>query len=328
MPSTRPARLAAAGVVLGLVIVPWVVRDHYYLHLLILSGIFVLLAVGLDLLVGYVGQLSLAHAAFFALGAYTSALLFLRLGLSMWLGLPAAALVAALTAAALGWVILRVRGHRFVIITVAFAEILKLAATNWVDLTRGFMGLPGLQMPALVVPGLVTIELGTKERIYYVVLAAALLGLAGCRRLVRSSVGQAFALVRENEVLAESLGLSAFRYCMIAFVAGAALAGTAGSLYAHYVGFVSPDLFSFSYMTTMLIMVILGGKGTLIGPALGAVLFTFLPELLREAAELRMVIFAAILIVATFYMPRGIVFPLVEQLLPWLRWRRAPHAAT
>jgi branched-chain amino acid transport system permease protein len=313
-----------AAVVIGLLAVPWVVRDHYYLHLFILSGMFVLLALGLDLVVGYVGQLSLAHAAFFALGAYTSALLFLRLQLSMWLGLPAAALVAASTALALGWVILRVRGHRFVIITVAFAEILKLGATNWVDLTRGFMGLPGLQMPAIVVPGWGAVDLGSKERFYYVVLAAALLSLWLCRRLVRSRIGQAFALVRENEVLAESLGLSAFRYCMIAFVVGAGLAGAAGSLYAHYVGFVSPDLFGFSYMTLMLIMVILGGKGTLLGPALGAVIFTFLPELLREAAELRMVIFAAILIVATLYMPRGIVFPLVEKLMP--RPPRTPHA--
>ena len=317
-------RLVTAAVVVGLLAVPWVVRDHYYLHLFIVSGMFVLLALGLDLVVGYVGQLSLAHAAFFALGAYTSALLFLRLQLSMWLGLPAAALLAALTALALGWVILRVRGHRFVIITVAFAEILKLGATNWVDLTRGFMGLPGLQMPAIVVPGWGAVDLGSKERFYYVVLAAALLSLWLCRRLVRSRVGQAFALVRENEVLAESLGLSAFRYCMIAFVVGAGLAGAAGSLYAHYVGFVSPDLFGFSYMTLMLIMVILGGKGTLLGPALGAVIFTFLPELLREAAELRMVIFAAILIVATLYMPRGIVFPLVAKLMP--RPPRTPYA--
>lgn len=324
MSERRPAPLMTAVVVVGLVAVPGVIRDHYYLHLFIVSGVFVLLALGLDLVVGYVGQLSLAHAAFFALGAYTSALFFLRLRLSMWVGLPAAAVVAALTALALGWVILRVRGHRFVIITVAFAEILKLAATNWVDVTRGFMGLPGLHMPAIVVPGWGTFELASKERVYYVVLAAALLSFWLCRRLVRSPIGQAFVLVRENEALAESLGLSAFRYCMIAFVVGAALAGAAGSLYAHYIGFVSPDLFGFSYMTIMLIMVILGGKGTLVGPALGAVVFTFLPELLREAAGLRMVIFAAILIVATLYMPRGIVFPLVEKLLP--RLQRPPHA--
>ena len=310
----------------ALLAVPLVVRDHYYLHLFILSGIFVIVALGLDLIVGYVGQLSLAHAAFFGLGAYTSALLFLNLKWPMWVGLPAAALFAGLTAFALGWVILRVRGHRFVIITVAFAEIMKLAATNWVDLTRGFMGLPGLQLPALFVPGIGSIDIGSKERFYYVVLAAALLAFLVCRLMVRSSIGRAFALVRENEVLAESLGLSAFRYCMIAFVAGAALAGAAGSLYAHYVGFVSPDLFNFSAITTMLIMVILGGKGTLIGPALGAVIFTFLPELLREASHWRMILFAAILIVATLFMPRGIIFPLVEHLVP-RRWRTG-HAGT
>lgn len=320
------ARLFPAIAVLVLLLVPVVVRNDYYLHLCIVSAIFVVVALGLNLIVGYVGQLSLAHAAFFALGAYVSALLFLKLKWSMWIGLPAAALFTGVAAFALGWVILRVRGHRFVIITVAFAEIMKLVATNWVDLTRGFMGLPGLQIPALYLPGMGAIDISSKARFYYVVLVAAVLSFYFCYRLVRSSVGRAFVLVRENEVLAESLGISAFRYCMIAFVAGAALAGAAGALYGHYVGFVSPDLFNFSYITIMLIMVILGGKGTLIGPVLGAVIFTFLPELLRDAAHYRMVIFAAILVLATMFMPRGIIFPLVELLVP-RRWRKSHGAA-
>jgi branched-chain amino acid transport system permease protein len=320
-PARRSIALAVALVVL--LALPAVVRDDYFMHLFIVSGIFVVVAISLDLMVGYVGQLSLAHAAFFALGAYTSALLFVRFQWSMWVGIPAAAAATALAAFLLGLVILRTRGHRFIIITVAFSEIMKLAATNWVDVTRGFMGLPGLQIPSLYVPGIGAIDIASKDRFYYVVLAAAVLTFVACRRLVRSRIGQAFVLVRENEVLAESLGISAFRYCMIAFVAGAGLAGAAGSLYAHYVGFVSPDLFNFSWVTIMLIMVILGGKGTLLGPALGAVLFTFLPELLREASQWRMIIFATVLIVATLFMPRGIIIPLIEHLVP-ARWR-APH---
>jgi len=313
-------RLAAAAAVLVLAAVPLAVRDEYYLHLCIVAGVFVIAVLGLDLIVGYVGQLSLAHAAFFALGAYTSGLLFVRAKWSMWLGLPAAAIATGLIAFVLGSVILRTRGHRFIIITVVFAELMKLVATNWIDMTRGFMGLPGLQIPALYVPGIGAIDLAAKGRFYYVVLAAVIVAFVVCRSIVRSSIGRKFILIRENEPLAESLGISAFRYAMIAFVVGAALAGAAGSLYAHYVGFVSPDLFNFSYVTIMLIMVILGGKGTLVGPALGAVIFTFLPELLREASHWRMIIFATILIVATLFMPRGIVFPLVEHLLP-ARWR-------
>jgi branched-chain amino acid transport system permease protein len=326
VPESRQRRLATLGAAIVLLAVPLLVRDDYYLHLCIVSGIFVITALGLDLIVGYVGQLSLAHAAFFGLGAYTSALVFLRLKWSMWIGLPLAAIVTGIVAFALGWVILRTRGHRFIIITVAFLELMKLVATNWVDVTRGFMGLPGLTIPHLYVPGVGAIDISSKERFYYVVLAAAVIAFMLCRRMVRSSIGRGFVLVRENEVLAESLGISAFRYCMIAFVFGAALAGAAGSLYAHYVGFVSPDLFNFSYVTIMLIMVILGGKGTLLGPALGAVIFTFLPELLREASHWRMITFAAILIVATLFMPRGIIFPLVEHLVP-KRWR-AHHAGT
>lgn len=313
-------RLATAALAALLLAVPLVVHDSYFLHLFIIAGIFVIAALGLDLIVGYVGQLSLAHAAFFGLGAYTSALLSLRLNWSMWLGLPAAVLLTALVAFLLGWVILRTRGHRFIIITVAFAELMKLVATNWVGVTRGFMGLPGLQIPNLYVPLIGSIDLSAKERFYYVVLLAAVVTFVLCRKMVRSSIGRAFMLIRENEVLAESLGISAFRYCMIAFVTGAAFAGAAGSLYAHYVGFISPDLFNFSYVTIMLIMVILGGKGTLIGPALGAVVFTFLPELLREASQWRMIIFSVILIATTLFMPQGIIVPVLEHLVP-KRWR-------
>jgi branched-chain amino acid transport system permease protein len=312
--------IATVAVLAVLCAVPFVVRDDYYLHLFIVSGVFVVAVLGLDLIVGYVGQLSLAHAAFFAMGAYTSALLFVRLQWSMWLGLPAAALLVGFAAFALGAVILRTRGHRFIIITVVFAELMKLVATNWVDMTRGFMGLPGLTLPKLSLPGVGTLDITAKSHFYYVVLIAAIVAFLLCRALVRSSIGRKFVLIRENEPLAESLGISAFRYAMIAFVVGAALAGAAGSLYAHYVGFVSPDLFNFSYVTIMLIMVILGGKGTLVGPALGAVLFTFLPELLRVASHWRMIIFATILIVATLFMPKGIIYPLVTHLVP-RRWR-------
>ena len=198
MLDSKPYPVVIGIVLAGLLMVPLAVRDDYYLHLFIVSAIFVVVALGLNLIVGYVGQLSLAHAAFFALGAYVSALLFFRLKWSMWIGLPAAVLVSGVTAFALGWVILRVRGHRFMIITVAFAEIMKLVATNWVDMTRGFMGLPGIQLPALYVPGIGVVDISSKERFYYVVLAAALLSFYICYRLVRSSIGRAFVLVRER----------------------------------------------------------------------------------------------------------------------------------
>jgi branched-chain amino acid transport system permease protein len=207
----RGLPVAAALIVVALCAVPLVVHDEYFLHLFIVSGVFVIAVLGLDLIVGYVGQLSLAHAAFFAMGAYTSALLFVRLKWSMWAGLPAAALLVGLIALVLGSVILRTRGHRFIIITVVFAELMKLVATNWVDMTRGFMGLPGLAVPPLWIPGIGTIDITAKSHFYYVVLFAAIVAFLLCRALVRSSVGHKFVLVRENEPLAESLGISAFR---------------------------------------------------------------------------------------------------------------------
>ena len=237
----------------------------YHLHLLIMAGIFSILAVSLGLVIGYAGLLSLGHTAFFGLGAYASGLLFLKLGLSMWWGMLAAAALSSLMAFLLGALILKVRGNRFVIVTVAFAEIMRLVAHNWVDLTRGQMGLPGILPPTLALPGIPPIDLNVKENFYYVVVITAALSIFALSRIARSPLGWGFLAVRENEALGESIGVGAYRHSMIVFVVGAFFAGIAGSLYAHYINFIGPDLFYFSYTTVMLVMVVMGGLGTIVG---------------------------------------------------------------
>lgn len=313
----RPVAWAVFAILL--IAAPFVLGEGYELHLLIMSAIFAILASSLSLIVGHAGLLSLGHAAFFGIGAYTSALLFLRLGVPMWGGLVAAAGVGALAAFLVGALVLRVRGNRFIITTIAFAEIMRIIALNTVDLTRGQMGLAGVQAPRLSIPGLGTIDFASKTAFYFLALAGAALCVATIARIVRSPIGWGLAALRENESLGESVGVSAFRHAMIAFVVGGFFAGLAGSLYAHYMNFVSPDLFLFSYTTTMLVMVVIGGKATIAGPVIGAVLFTLLPEYLRIADEFRLVFLGTVLLISILAFPKGLV-----EL--WERWVARPSA--
>jgi branched-chain amino acid transport system permease protein len=305
-------RATAALAAAALLTLPLWLANAYYLHVTIMAGIFTILALSLNLLLGYTGQLSLGHAAFFGIGAYTSALLALKLEWSFWLGLPAAAAAAGLAGWAIGRLALKVRGAYFVLVTISFAGVISLVSVNWMELTNGPLGLPGVPAPEL--PGL---SLRTKSAYYYLVLAVTALAYLVCHRLVRSRLGRAFLALRENEALAESVGVDPTRTLVLAAVVSAAMAGVAGSLYAHYTRFVSPEVFLFSYTVTMVIMVVAGGKGTLAGPVVGAVLFTVLPEVLREAMawQWQMLAYGVLLVLLLFFLPRGIVPTLTE-------WRR------
>ncbi len=318
MKRVRISTIAAAG--LALVLLPLIVTSKYHLHLLIMAGIFAILTMGLNLIYGYVGQLSLGHTAFFGIGAYTSALLALRLQLSFGITLLSAAVVAGAAGVFIGHITLRLRGAYFVIVTLSFSEIIYLVAVNSVDFTGGPMGLPGVPGAGGWLPILGTWELTSKTSYYYLVVCVLVPLVFIVCRMIRSPIGTAFVALRENEDLATSVGIGAYRYAMVAFVTGAMFAGLGGSLYAHYVGFISPEVFTFHYMILMLVMVIMGGLGTISGPIVGSVLFTLIPEYLRVADKLREPIFGAILMVSIIFMPRGIV-PLCGRLRRVLRRR-------
>ncbi len=313
----------AVGVII-VIALPHVLGEGYHLHLLILSTIFAIVVAGLDLTIGYGGLLSLGHAAFFGIGAYTSALLFLHFRIPMWGGLIAGGALAALAAYLLGMLILKVRGHRFVITTVAFAEIMRLVANNWEDLTRGQHGLPGILPPVIDIPGLGTIDFVSKTAFFYAVVVIAAISVAVLLRIARSPMGRGFAALRENENLAESVGIDVRHYAILSFAIGGFFGGVGGSLYAHYVSFVGPDLFEFSYTMIFLVMVVTGGKGSIIGPVIGAFAFTLLPEYLRVAEEFRFVIFGVILIVVMLFFPSGLVEIWVRIAR---RWRRLSSPA-
>jgi len=290
-------------------VLPLLLPGPYHRHVLVLAGLFTLMALGFDLVLGYLGELSLGHAAFFGIGAYSTALLTRTWGVPFPLDLALAALVTGAFGFLIGAPSLRLTGPYFAIVTFGFAEIVHLVALNWTSVTRGPMGLPDIPHARLG-PLPITTELGY----YYVVLALIGLAIVVTRRLLTSTVGHAFLAIRENEELARAAGIPVFRFKLRAFVIGTMFTGVAGSVYARYVHFVDPTALSFYYTVSVVSMVIVGGQGSIAGTVLGALVFTLVPEYLRVAERARLVIFGAFLMLAIVFMPEG------------LRglWRRSP----
>ena len=276
-------RLALLAFVAFLVSVPLWVGSFYMLHVLIVTGIFIIAAMSLNLLLGYTGQLSLGHVAFFGIGAYVSA--FVSLGFSVhllpdvavtlepqppWLGALSGIVVAGLFGFAIGKVAFKVRGAYFVIVTISFAEVVRLVALNWDELTQGPMALNNIPALSLGWPGFEITFIG-KVNYYYLVLGVAIIAYVIIARIVHSRAGRAMIALKENEALAASVGVDVTRYLVLATVVSAAIAGAAGVLYAHYVRIVDPNIFLFIYTVTMVIMVVAGGKGMALRSAWSAV---------------------------------------------------------
>ncbi len=313
---------------LFLATLPVWMTNQYYLHVLIGTGIFTIAAMSLNLLLGYTGQLSLGHVAFFGIGGYTSALLSLGFDLHLtesytfvfpsqpvWLAFLAGVAVAGAFGWFIGKISFKVRGAYFVIVTISFAQVVRLVALNWVDLTEGPMALNNI-------PPFSFGDFAFYKKLpnYYLVLAVCVVSYILVRRLVRSRAGRAFIALRENETLAESVGVNVTRFLVLAAVASAAMAGAAGCLYTHYIRIIDPDVFLFIYTLTMVIMVVTGGKGTLAGPVVGGIIFGILPEILREVAgpEVQWIIYGVVMILILFFLPQGIV-PALES---W--WKGRP----
>ncbi len=306
--------------------------NQYVLHVLVITGIFIVAAISLNLLLGYAGQLSLGHVAFFGIGAYTSSLASLGFSIHLtaetvlemapkpvWMGI----LAALLASGACGWFIgrlsFKVRGAYFVIVSISFAEVVRLVAVNWVELTQGPMALNNIPPLALWLPGLGEHVFWKKPANYWLVLCVAIVCYVIVRRLVHSRAGRAMIALRENEPLATSVGIDVTRYLVLATVVSAAMAGLAGALYAHYIRIVDPDVFLFIYTVTMVIMVVTGGKGTLAGPVVGGLIFGLMPETLRALAikpEIQWIVYGVLMVLVVFVLPEGIV-PAVLQ-----RWQR------
>ena len=307
----RRRALVAVGVV-ALLALPLVVTDRYFQHVLVLAGISILVAASFNLLCGYSGLLNLGHAAFFGVGAYSSALLSMTYGLSPWLTLFAGGLVTAVFGALLGIPSFRLRGPYLAIVTISFSEIIRMVAMNWVDLTRGSLGLYDIPPLTPLRVGGATIDFVSERNAYYVVLALVAVTVLALRRLLHSEFGITLESMREDEAGAESIGIHTTQYKLTVFVLSAFLAGFAGAFYAHYVRLISPEMMGLGETMTVLTMVLVGGLGTLLGPVVGAVVVTFLSEGLRFVKDLvdldvRLILYGAILMATILFMRQGIV---------------------
>ena len=300
--------LTFVAIVIALALVPVVVPPlagtsaDYLLNVAGLAGIYAIAVMGLGILLGFTGQMSLAQAAFFGIGAYTSGWLTTHLGWSVWPSMGLAVVMSALVGVCVGYPCLRLSGHYLALATIGFGIITQLVLINWKDVTNGSDGMTGIPPPSIG-----SFVFDTYGRYYYVVLAAVLLCAYVAWRIKTTRVGRALEAIRENEIAARATGIDATRYKIIAFVFAGSYAGLAGSLLAHDIKFVSPDSYSFDQSVVFLVMLIVGGSSSISGAILGAVLLTFLPEVLRPLKSSYIMVYGAAVIAMIVFMPRGLV---------------------
>jgi branched-chain amino acid transport system permease protein len=287
------------GVLLGLV--PLVFRSRYHLTLLVFIGIYTLLVVGLNLLMGYAGQISLGHAAFFGLGAYTSGILTVTYHLPPWFALVAAVTLTVVVALLVGIPTLKLTGYYLAMATLGFGIIVYICFKELVWLTGGPSGLVGIPQLSL---GPIALD-GPKS--YYYLVWGVTLGTIGISlNIVDSRVGRALRAIHDSEAGARALGVSTARLKIWVFVVSAAYASLAGSLYAHFVTFISPSSFGFMFSIKLVTMVVLGGMASIWGAVFGAAALTVLPEILAVFHDYDIVIFGLILMVVMIFMPEGL----------------------
>lgn len=280
---------------------PWLYFNTYILHIAVMIGIMATLALSVNLMLR-IGQLSIAHAAFMGLGAYASALLMMRLQFPFTAAMLLAGMLVALLAALLGPVFLRIKGVYFVLLTFAFGQVIDLIFQAWVEVFGGNNGLFGIPKASFFGYRVLDIR-------FYYLMAVALAGLTfyTVNRIYRSEMGVIMDSVEENEQLSESLGVDSLRYRITVFSISGFFAGLSGALYAHYLGFLSPEAFSFWTLVNVLVMNVIGGIASPAGAVLGAVLLVPLPEILRDAKQYQVLFYGVLLIVFLLFMPSGLV---------------------
>jgi branched-chain amino acid transport system permease protein len=282
--------------------IPRVVNDQYLLHLAVLSMIFVIVASNWDLTLGYAGVFNFAHIAFFGLGAYTSGILSVRLGISPWLGIIAGAIVAVLVAAVVSIPAIRLRGIYVALLTFAFTQLASAIIVSQTSITGGPSGLVG-------VPGLSFGDFQFRQHIdayFYLVGLLLLASTLFLRRIVNSDFGLSLVALRDFEEYAVSRGVPLARQRFLAFLFSAIFTGAAGAIYVHYLLVASPDVFGFSLTTLFLSMILVGGAATIYGPVLAGVLLTYVSELMAPLGPIRFMILAVLIIVTMLFVPQGI----------------------
>jgi branched-chain amino acid transport system permease protein len=325
--NTRTKNLLVPAVLVVFVLVfPRLVTSNYWLNLVNLSISLAVACLGLNIVLGYAGQLSLAQAAFWGVGAYTSAILTMRLGMPVWTGMFAAFFVAAFFGILLGIPTLKLSGHYLAMATIGFGIILQLILVNAIWLTNGSDGIPKIPSPWIG-----SHELKAPGEFFYLAALSLVLFTWGAIHLKDSRVGRAFMAIRENEMAAGTAGVDTTYYKVMAFSLSAGYAGFGGWLFAHSGShYISPDTFSFEHSVIMLVMAVLGGNGSAVGSIVGAILLTLLPEVLRFLKDSYMMVYAAGIVLIMIFMPSGIAglvknLAISARLREW--WREGSTAA-
>lgn len=294
-------------VLLLIAVFPWLVGRisgiSHYIEVMIFAGIFSLVCLGLSLLMGYAGQISLAQAAFFGIGAYSSGILTARFDWNPWLAMPMGAVLAATVAWIVGVPALRLRGHYLAMATLGFGVIVHIVFSEEVDWTGGPSGM--VDIPGLAIAGW---RISSEVQWYYLIWGIVFVALLFSFHILHSRVGRALRAIHEEEIAAEAMGVPTARYKVQIFVFGAVLAAMAGSFYTHYVTFLSPSSFNLMWSIRFVLMVMVGGMQSLWGALLGTVLLTFVGnEWLQVFADFEVLVYGAILLVVALFLPQGLI---------------------
>jgi branched-chain amino acid transport system permease protein len=253
--------------------------DPYLIFLANLAGIAVIAAMGLNILTGFTGQISLGHSGFVALGAYTSALLATKTGCPFWLSIPAGGLVASFFGILLGFPCLRLKGLYLAMATMSFGVVIEYVVTHWESLT---MGVRGISMPRASLLG---ISLGNDERFFYVILTFVVILTLAAKNLVRTRVGRAFVAIRDRDIAADVMGVDLTQYKVTSFAISAFYGGIAGGLYSYYMGYLHPENFTILLSIEYIAMIIVGGMGSILGAIFGGIFLTMIPDFMKAFAE-------------------------------------------
>ncbi len=294
--------LIVACLAFFLVILGLVLKSSYFLLVLNIIGINTLIVIGINLLIGYAGQISLGHAAFYGIGAYSSAILTTAYGYNPWLAMLLAAFVTGIVAFLIGKPSLKLKGHYLVMATLGFNIIVSIMLVQWEEFTGGPSGIPGI--PYLEIGNF---SFDSDRKIFFLIWGFVISALILARNLVHSRVGRALRAIHTSETAASSLGVDASGYKVKVFVLSAVFASIAGSIYAHYVTFISPKTFDIIFSIKIIIMSIFGGISTIWGALIGSVTLTVLGELLTYAQDYSPIVFGLILVLTLMFIPEGVV---------------------
>ncbi len=287
---------------LALLAFPLVAPNRYIVHIVNMAGLYILLSLGLNLAMGYCGQINLALGAFWAVGAYTAALLNTRLGMPIWVNMPVAIVLSGIVGALIALPMLKVRSHYLALITIGLAETINIIIVNETWLTEGPLGISGIQMPNLF-----GIAIDGDERYYYLVLACVVIGYLIARQIVNHRLGRSFIAIRDDYVAAKAMGVNTAYYQIMVNAIAAVYCGVAGVLYAHMNTYISPDIFEFKSALFVLTLTMIGGMGSLAGSLVGGLGLPITQEWLRAIGNWQLVAFGLAIMLVVLFAPGGVI---------------------